>query len=421
MASLFWKQHVVIYHHGIGKQFVTIRPNPTRGAIFELPFLNHVLQVEILKPDAPIFIETSFYKNMLDKSPDYLNACLIENGLFKSLKTILKDLCVCWELMLMGEPIVVFSTSPEFCSLGVISLVDLIQPIPYGGDYRPYFTIQDNDLNALVSQRILPGLILGVTNPFFLKTLSHWPNILRINHSSNGRSKSPAGFMQALSMMTSLDIQPGITTKHKRFVKRDVDFWRSIDSMVSTGLDFSEPQVNNMIRRHFHELTEKFLAPLNRYFSTLIPQVTLNSHKNDFTIKSFSNDDFLKSLIEHGPQLSFKASYSNDWLELYRKFLKSNNFPLWLQNRQNSTKIQLHRQYWDNLMKGDQLKTMILQNKTNDILNVILYLLSRKNDRACNYSKTNKDEINRQIETIMNRLPESMKASISDFLSTVPK
>lgn len=29
--------------------------------------------------------------------------------------------------------------------------------------------------------------------------------------------------------------------------------------------------LNNILRRHFVDLTEKFLAPLNRYFDTLIP------------------------------------------------------------------------------------------------------------------------------------------------------
>jgi hypothetical protein len=31
-----------------------------------------------------------------------------------------------------------------------------------------------------------------------------------------------------------------------------------------------EDGVNNMIRRHFVELTERFLQPLNRYFDSLV-------------------------------------------------------------------------------------------------------------------------------------------------------
>ena len=30
-----------------------------------------------------------------------------------------------------------------------------------------------------------PGVILGVTNPFFAKTLQHWPHMVRIGEMSN--------------------------------------------------------------------------------------------------------------------------------------------------------------------------------------------------------------------------------------------
>lgn len=38
-------------------------------------------------------------------------------------------------------------------------------------------------LNSLVS--FSPPVILGVTNPFFAKTLQHWPHILRIGAMNN--------------------------------------------------------------------------------------------------------------------------------------------------------------------------------------------------------------------------------------------
>jgi len=31
-----------------------------------------------------------------------------------------------------------------------------------------------------------PSVILGVTNPFFAKTLQHWPHIIRMGDSTNG-------------------------------------------------------------------------------------------------------------------------------------------------------------------------------------------------------------------------------------------
>ncbi len=73
----------------------------------------------------------------------------------------------------------------------------------------------------------------------------------------------------------------GLQSKHKRLVHRDTDFWKNLDTIKASGVCTSKKDdywsvitdatINNMIRRHFHELTEKFLAPLNRYFATLIP------------------------------------------------------------------------------------------------------------------------------------------------------
>lgn len=37
-------------------------------------------------------------------------------------------------------------------------------------------------LNTIFGYR--PNVVLGVTNPFFEKTLNHWPHILRVDNSS---------------------------------------------------------------------------------------------------------------------------------------------------------------------------------------------------------------------------------------------
>ena len=61
----------------------------------------------------------------------------------------LESIWQCWELMVVGEPILVIGDSPRACSQFVWALVELIKPIPFGGDFRPYFTIQDADFNGL--------------------------------------------------------------------------------------------------------------------------------------------------------------------------------------------------------------------------------------------------------------------------------
>lgn len=58
-------------------------------------------------------------------------------------------------------------------------------PLAYYGDYRPYFTIHDNEFKEYMSKTLHPPpIILGVTNPYFTKTLQHWPHIVRVTDTS---------------------------------------------------------------------------------------------------------------------------------------------------------------------------------------------------------------------------------------------
>lgn len=58
----------------------------------------------------------------------------------------------CWELVLMGEPILVVADTPKGASDAVFTLLELIKPVPFGGDFRPYFTIQDSDFKNICAK-----------------------------------------------------------------------------------------------------------------------------------------------------------------------------------------------------------------------------------------------------------------------------
>lgn len=59
-------------------------------------------------------------------------------------------------------------------SAAVAALISMISPLPYSADFRPYFTIHDENFGALAAGQLpdnsntLPRL-LGVTNLYFLK------------------------------------------------------------------------------------------------------------------------------------------------------------------------------------------------------------------------------------------------------------
>lgn len=63
----------------------------------------------------------------------------------------------------------------------------MINPLQYAPEARPYFTIHDSEFKEFTQRQQGPvPIILGVTNPFFSKTLQHWPHLIRMTDNNNG-------------------------------------------------------------------------------------------------------------------------------------------------------------------------------------------------------------------------------------------
>ncbi|KAJ1721889.1 hypothetical protein LPJ53_003639 [Coemansia erecta] len=276
-------------------------PTPGPDAAYELPFLGTALSVELPARDASQLLETSSFPLDRFDPGEHILASVSFDGLFRSFRDTLGDLWTCWELMILGESLVVLADTPSRCSEAIVSLVDIIFPITYCGDYRPYFTIQDPDFRAVVSKtHVPPNTVVGVSNPFFSEALSHWPNKLFLGSSGrmsqmHGASARKArafgdgagaaaggGNVGAGAGATDSSsaggagmggaIKQGLQTRHRCAISKDRPFAELLLNALKTG---KQPpwMVNNMLRRYFIDLTVQFLVPLNRYFSTLIPQV----------------------------------------------------------------------------------------------------------------------------------------------------
>ncbi|KAJ2783971.1 hypothetical protein GGI15_002401 [Coemansia interrupta] len=265
-------------------------PGPGADAAYELPFLGTALAVELPARDASQLLETSHFPLDRFDPGEHILASVSFDGLFRSFRDTLDDLWACWELMILGESLVVLADTPARCSEAIVGLVDIIFPITYCGDYRPYFTIQDPDFRAVVSKtHVPPNTVVGVSNPFFSEALSHWPNKLFLGSSGrmsqmhgasaggggaggSGSGSGGAGDGGNGAGGVGGGIKQGLQTKHRCAISKDRPFAEHLLNALKTG---KQPpwMVNNMLRRHFIDLTVQFLAPLNRYFSTLIPQV----------------------------------------------------------------------------------------------------------------------------------------------------
>jgi len=191
-------------------------------------------------------------------------------------------------------------------------------------DYRPFYTIHDADFKELTSSNssAIPGIILGVTNPFFNKALQHWPNLVRLAESTPSKSPAKAKTKAAQSKFKS-ESKPGVFTACKPLLERDKDIVKKINKLKRPV----EVQ-SALLRRYFLELTQTFMIPLERYLASLMPLArTISPYRAPPKVRPFSCDDLIRSLDSSGPQLTSKTK--GDWAGLYRRFLKSPNFVGW--------------------------------------------------------------------------------------------
>ncbi|KAI8812444.1 hypothetical protein BJ742DRAFT_736084 [Cladochytrium replicatum] len=337
---------------------------------------------------------------------------------------------VCWEYMVIGEPLLVVSDTPKGCSDAIIALVELVKPPPPA------------------------AMVLGVTNPVFNSVLEHWPHVIRVSRmlrqdssqraqppslalgrqpssssslpvepptvartgSTNAEAStfigrlglyyedklSPSPFTsRTVSNSTSPSLSPqpntlsrifsgessnppsagsspsmqqrsklnsnrssvseasapsereSITSKYKPILTRDKKFVRSIVEASIRGQPTTT--LNNTIRRHFTELTERFLQPLNRHFEGLIVGNPINMNlsmlRTSPEIKPFKQETFLKSIEQSVPTLP--VATRRPVAELYRIFLKSPNFSSWLQARTEDVHREWRRQYLQVMCTAD--------------------------------------------------------------------
>lgn len=110
-------------------------------------------------------------------------------SLYTVFSGILDKLWVLWELILLGEPIVVMTNSPDVCSSAVLNLISLVRPVSgysilcltyqlhYMGDFRPYFTIHDPEFHKF--SEMFKNISYGVRNIFkrCLTMLDTWTTV----------------------------------------------------------------------------------------------------------------------------------------------------------------------------------------------------------------------------------------------------
>ncbi|KAG8924436.1 hypothetical protein FRC02_010421 [Tulasnella sp. 418] len=297
-------------------------PDPVKGSALELGFLGNVMHVEIPRHENEHqSISTSSFgekfnmkHHMLASLPTPLPSPV---SLFAN---FLPKVWSLWECLVLSEPLLIFAPSPSQTSAIIWWLRDFLRPIPLAGDFRPYFHIHDQDYATLVNKNPpKPGLILGVTNPFFMNLCKHWPHVLSVGRECDAQKK------QTLPQVTPfMGPDPGFHTKHRRYISKDRQLLKRLEEALQKG-GAAEIDACNALRQHFTDRTTKLLVPLNRHFASLIPT------DPNAPMKPFTPTSFLSSLKTHGSLLPFRSSAKQR--EFYEKWLRTPAFGVWLTER----------------------------------------------------------------------------------------
>ncbi|KAI6187152.1 UDENN domain-containing protein [Aphelenchoides besseyi] len=324
-----------------------------------------------------------------------------ETNFYESTKSILVHLQLLWELVIIGESIIVITPNPSFSSEIVQSLVSLIWPIRYYGDFRPFMTIHDSDFHKFTSVVPAPSAILGVTNPFFAKALNHWPNLLRIGDPV-GQTFNADRLFKKTADGKLLDLKPGLYTRHRPFLNSD----RSLAKKLSKIGERPDAVQNSILRRHFLELTQSFTIPLERYLSSLMPLKKNISPFKSQQMRPFELDDFLSTITQTGPLLT--CGTVGKWSALYKRFVGSPNFDGWLRERLKEVDRQLNCVYLDVVCDFEFTADVLREHEQIEVVDLVLRLRDLLSSNA-SLSDNRRSRLQRQLETILNVVDEDLQ------------
>nr|XP_004650465.1 protein DENND6B isoform X1 [Jaculus jaculus]XP_045007691.1 protein DENND6B isoform X1 [Jaculus jaculus] len=386
-------------------------PAPMPGQILNLPIMGVVIQVRI--PSRLDKLESSPPKqcdqeNLLP-APVVL-ASVHELDLFRCFRPVLTHVQTLWELMLLGEPLVVLAPSPDMSSELVLALTSCLQPLKFCCDFRPYFTIHDSEFKELTTRtQAPPNVVLGVTNPFFIKTLQHWPHVLRIGEPKMSGDLPKQIKLKKPSRLKTLDTKPGLYTLYTAHLHRD----KALLKRLLKGVQKKRPwdAQSALLRRHLLELTQSFIIPLEHYMASLMPlQKSITPWKSPPQIRPFRQDEFLHSLEHAGPQLT--CILKGDWLGLYRKFFKSPHFDGWYRQRHKEMAQKLEALHLEAICEAD-VEAWMKDKSEVEVVDLVLKL-REKLVRAQNHQLPVKEmtlhRAQLYIETVIGSLPKDLQA-----------
>uniref|UniRef100_A0A1I7ZM86 UDENN domain-containing protein n=1 Tax=Steinernema glaseri TaxID=37863 RepID=A0A1I7ZM86_9BILA len=378
-------------------------PAPIPGKLLSLPLIGKLLHARIpCRSDVP---QRAIYSDSAALESITALHTVYEYDIYQNLICAVNHIQLLWELILLGEPLVVMGPSPAVCSQIVHSLISLIWPLRFFNDYRPFFTIHDSEFKEYTSKSgPPPNVILGVTNPFFTKTLQHYPHILRVGDANTGNIADAGKTFRKAWDGRVLDTKPGLYSQYRPYLTRDKGLYKKLSKSSQS------PEVlNSILCRHFLEITQSFMIPLERYLSSLMP---LKKHISPFKAvpqaRSFDHEEFLKTLSDNGPSLT--CGVQGDWIGLYRRFLNSANFYGWLRSRLDDVDRQLRAIHLDVLCSSEFSKDSISSRHDVEIVDLVLKIRDRLVEMDPVTQSDRRIQLQAQLSKVLSSVDDELKS-----------
>ncbi|OWZ23866.1 hypothetical protein PHMEG_0001191 [Phytophthora megakarya] len=304
-------------------------------------------------PPSPSFGDLLLSKRARQSTP-------FENiGLYSSFVGLEESLWLLWQLAITGESCLMLSPHARTCSQATLAFTSLIAPLHFQGDCRPYYTVYEADFDTLASRQnngvsnSKDTTIIGTTNPFFMKSLSHWPNALIFPFLEPPRAKAKDASEAEETGTICLRIQKNVElddfeNSHRpmflrrcpRYMTPDVTVLHQLVSppevhITQTTSHEEEPYVtinNAVLRKHFRKLTKDFLHPFEQYFGIWKAsgrRSNLYMSAEDY-MKPFTLPSLLSSIKPRQLPPQIKQA---KWKALYTAFVKGPHFEPWFNFR----------------------------------------------------------------------------------------
>ncbi|KAE8281169.1 Protein DENND6B DENN domain-containing protein 6B [Larimichthys crocea] len=381
-------------------------PSPVPGLTLNLPVMGVVLQVRIpSKSDKP---GGSPVRQMARE--DLLKAPTVLPSVSSRSDPPADPLGAC----VARGTLVVMAPSPTISSETVLALVSSISPLKFCCDFRPYFTIHDSEFREYTTRtQAPPNVVLGVTNPFFIKTFQNWPHVVRLGELKMAGDLPKQVKVKKLSKLKTLDTKPGIYTAYKTFLHKD----KILIKRLLKGIQRKRPSEvqSAILRRHLLELTQSFIIPLERYMASLMPlQRSVTPWKTPPQIRPFSQDEFMSTLDHTGPQLT--SVLKGDWMGLYRKFFRSPNFDRWYRHRHKEMTQKLESLHLEVICDAD-LQGWTKDKSEVEIVDLILKLREKLN-KARRQQLQVKDGVLDKLDDFINSMIRTLPEDLHNVLNT---